>query len=94
MTFIAARCLDADLCALYHWQVMSAIKQLLRRVKWPELDVLVIDMPPGTGDTQLSISQEIPLSGVGLNRHWLLNTKDSVVAWPIRMFVKARVPPA
>jgi hypothetical protein len=42
---------------------MSAIKQLLRRVKWPELDVLVIDMPPGTGDTQLSISQEIPMSG-------------------------------
>lgn len=42
---------------------MSAIKQLLRRVKWPELDVLVIDMPPGTGDVQLSISQEIPVSG-------------------------------
>lgn len=42
---------------------MSAVKQLLRRVKWPELDVLVIDMPPGTGDTQLSISQEIPVSG-------------------------------
>lgn len=47
----------------YFVQVMSAIKQLLRRVKWPELDVLVIDMPPGTGDVQLSISQEIPVSG-------------------------------
>ena len=43
---------------------MSAIQQLLRRVKWPQLDVLVIDMPPGTGDTQLSISQEIPVSGM------------------------------
>lgn len=49
--------------ARYFVQVMSAIKQLLRRVKWPELDVLVIDMPPGTGDVQLSISQEIPVSG-------------------------------
>ncbi|KNC74929.1 iron-sulfur protein NUBPL, partial [Sphaeroforma arctica JP610] len=43
--------------------VMSALKQLLRRVQWPELDVLVIDMPPGTGDTQLSISQEITIDG-------------------------------
>ena len=44
-------------------QVMSAIEKLLRQVAWGELDVLVIDMPPGTGDTQLSISQLIPISG-------------------------------
>eukprot|EP00049_Salpingoeca_infusionum_P008469 m.139658 g.139658 ORF g.139658 m.139658 type:complete len:300 (-) comp14024_c1_seq2:192-1091(-) len=43
--------------------VMSAIQRLLRRVAWGELDVLVVDMPPGTGDTQLSISQNIPVSG-------------------------------
>ena len=42
---------------------MSAIEKLLRQVAWGELDVLVIDMPPGTGDTQLSISQQIPISG-------------------------------
>ena len=42
---------------------MSAIEKLLRQVAWGELDVLVIDMPPGTGDTQLSISQLIPISG-------------------------------
>ena len=44
-------------------QVMSAVEKLLRQVAWGELDVLVIDMPPGTGDTQLSISQHIPISG-------------------------------
>lgn len=44
--------------------VMKALQQLLHQVEWGELDLLVIDMPPGTGDTQLTISQQIPLSGV------------------------------
>ncbi|MCA1910082.1 MAG: iron-sulfur cluster carrier protein ApbC [Magnetospirillum sp.] len=43
--------------------VMGAIQQLLRDVHWGELDVMVIDMPPGTGDTQLTISQNLPLTG-------------------------------
>ncbi|XP_059812285.1 iron-sulfur cluster transfer protein NUBPL isoform X2 [Hemitrygon akajei] len=43
--------------------VMSAIEKLLRQVDWGQLDYLVIDMPPGTGDVQLSISQNIPISG-------------------------------
>jgi ATP-binding protein involved in chromosome partitioning len=43
--------------------VMSAITQLLRDVAWGELDVLVCDLPPGTGDTQLTMSQNVPLSG-------------------------------
>ncbi|CAG0886368.1 unnamed protein product [Cyprideis torosa] len=43
--------------------VMSAIQKLLFEVAWGPLDVLVIDMPPGTGDVQLSISQNIPISG-------------------------------
>ncbi len=41
----------------------SAIRQFLTEVAWNELDYLVIDLPPGTGDAQLSISQSIPLSG-------------------------------
>ncbi|CAL1533106.1 unnamed protein product [Lymnaea stagnalis] len=43
--------------------VMSAIQKLLREVVWGPLDYLVVDMPPGTGDVQLSIAQNIPVSG-------------------------------
>ena len=42
---------------------MSAIQKLIRGVDWGHLDILVVDMPPGTGDTQLSITQQVPLSG-------------------------------
>jgi ATP-binding protein involved in chromosome partitioning len=43
--------------------VVSAIQQLLRDVAWGELDCLVVDMPPGTGDAQLSMAQNVPLAG-------------------------------
>lgn len=43
--------------------VMQGIHKLLRGVKYGPLDYLLIDMPPGTGDTQLSITQNIPISG-------------------------------
>ncbi len=43
--------------------VMSALEQLMRDVNWGELDVLVIDLPPGTGDAQLTMAQRVPLTG-------------------------------
>ena len=44
--------------------VQSALVQLMRDVEWGELDVLIVDMPPGTGDAQLTMAQKVPLSGV------------------------------
>ena len=46
--------------------IMKAIQQLLRDILWEELDILFIDMPPGTGDAQLTLAQSVPVSA-GIN---------------------------
>jgi len=46
--------------------VMSALEQMLRDVNWGTLDVMVVDMPPGTGDAQLTMAQRVPLAGAAI----------------------------
>ncbi len=71
--------------------VFSAIKQFLKDVQWTELDFLVVDMPPGTGDAQLTLIQQVPLSGVVM-----VTTPQEValadVRRGIRMFGETEVP--
>ncbi|KAJ0109841.1 nucleotide-binding protein 1 [Diaporthe amygdali] len=71
--------------------VMKALQQLLHEVHWDGLDVLVLDLPPGTGDTQLSITQQIVLDGsVIVTTPHSLSVKDAVKG--INMFKKVNVP--
>ncbi|KAG7232992.1 hypothetical protein INR49_007879 [Caranx melampygus] len=71
--------------------VMSAIEKLLRQVDWGSLDYLVVDMPPGTGDVQLSISQNIPVAGAVI-----VSTPQDIALLDARrgaeMFKKVHVP--
>jgi ATP-binding protein involved in chromosome partitioning len=71
--------------------VMGALEQMLRDVRWGELDVLVCDLPPGTGDAQLTMAQRVPLSGAVV-----VSTPQDIalldVVRGINMFRKVDVP--
>ncbi|MBT5413711.1 MAG: iron-sulfur cluster carrier protein ApbC [Rhodospirillaceae bacterium] len=71
--------------------VVSAIEQMLRDVQWGELDILIVDMPPGTGDAQLSLSQRVPLTGAVI-----VSTPQDIALIDARkglnMFIKVEVP--
>jgi len=69
----------------------SAIRQLLTDVDWGELDYLVIDLPPGTGDAQLSLAQAIPLSGaIVVTQPMQVAAADALRG--LKMFEKLDVP--
>ena len=71
--------------------VMKALQQLLHEVEWGGLDILVLDLPPGTGDVQLTITQQVKLDGaVIVSTPQTLSLKDSVKG--INMFRKVDVP--
>ncbi|KAI1256420.1 hypothetical protein MGN70_001544 [Eutypa lata] len=71
--------------------VMKALQQLLHEVDWGGLDVLVLDLPPGTGDTQLSVTQQVVLDGsIIVTTPHTLAVKDAVKG--INMFKKVNVP--
>jgi ATP-binding protein involved in chromosome partitioning len=71
--------------------VSKAIQQFLRDVRWGEIDYLIVDLPPGTGDAQLTLSQAIPITGVVV----VMTPQDvaaSVAVKAIAMFRKLDVP--
>jgi ATP-binding protein involved in chromosome partitioning len=71
--------------------IMGALQQMLGQVQWGELDVLLIDLPPGTGDIQLTLSQKTPLTGA-----LVVSTPQDVALLDARrgisMFEKLKVP--
>lgn len=71
--------------------VTSALNQLLRQTEWHDLDYLVVDMPPGTGDIQLTLSQQVPVSGAVI-----VTTPQDIAAIDARkglaMFRKVSIP--
>jgi ATP-binding protein involved in chromosome partitioning len=71
--------------------VMSALVQMLRDVQWGEIDIMVVDMPPGTGDAQLTLAQQTPLAGAVI-----VSTPQDLALIDARkalgMFAKVNVP--
>jgi len=71
--------------------IMKAIEQLLRDILWEELDVLFIDMPPGTGDAQLTLAQSVPVTaGINVTTPQHVALDDSKRS--LDMFAKLHIP--
>jgi ATP-binding protein involved in chromosome partitioning len=70
----------------------SAVQQFFREVGWRDLDYLIVDMPPGTGDVALSLSQTVPVAGaIVVTTPQQVSLADSRRA--VRMYIKLNIPP-
>src|SRR5487761_2153482 len=83
---------DADQAMIWRGPMATqALEQLLRQTNWAELDYLIVDMPPGTGDIQLTLSQRVPLTGAVI-----VTTPQDIALLDarkgIKMFEKVGVP--
>jgi ATP-binding protein involved in chromosome partitioning len=84
--------IEEDLAMIWRGpMVISAITQMLREVAWGDLDILVVDLPPGTGDAQLTMAQQTPLAGAVI-----VSTPQDIALIDARrgiaMFQKVKVP--
>jgi ATP-binding protein involved in chromosome partitioning len=84
--------MDADAPVIWRGPMLhGAVTQFLKDVKWGELDYLVVDLPPGTGDVQLTLCQSVPLVGAVI-----VTTPQSIAVSDVRkavaMFQKLNVP--
>lgn len=84
--------IDADAPAIWRGPMVSqALEQLLNQTNWKDLDYLIVDMPPGTGDIALTLSQKVPLTGAVI----VTTPQDLALADArkgLRMFQKVKVP--
>jgi ATP-binding protein involved in chromosome partitioning len=83
---------DADQAMIWRGPMATqALEQLLRQTNWQDLDYLVVDMPPGTGDIQLTLSQRVPMTGAVI-----VTTPQDIALLDarkgIKMFEKVGVP--
>jgi ATP-binding protein involved in chromosome partitioning len=83
---------DADTAMIWRGpMVMGALEQMMGQVEWGALDIMVVDMPPGTGDAQLTMSQRVPLAGAVI-----VSTPQDVALIDarrgVKMFEKVNVP--
>ena len=83
---------DADTAMIWRGpMVMGALEQMMGQVEWGSLDIMVVDMPPGTGDAQLTMSQRVPLAGAVI-----VSTPQDVALIDarrgVKMFEKVNVP--
>jgi ATP-binding protein involved in chromosome partitioning len=83
---------EEDLAMIWRGpMVISAITQMLREVAWGDLDILVVDLPPGTGDAQLTMAQQTPLAGAVI-----VSTPQDIALTDARrgiaMFQKVNIP--